>query len=106
MRLQTYGSDPYDPKNLNESIGPATRLTQKLRDVPKKRLTRMEMYLLKRLITPGLTDATRKTLTEQGFKPSTPMPVIGSTGVTKMLILWLVVLVTLHRPTSRSCWIF
>tara|TARA_S200002703_G_scaffold142499_1_gene134941 strand:+ start:99 stop:2774 length:2676 start_codon:yes stop_codon:yes gene_type:complete len=70
-----YGSDPYDPKNLNESIGPAA--AKKLRDDAKETADAYGNVPFEGIKTPGLTDATRKTLTEQGFKPSTPMPVIG-----------------------------
>jgi hypothetical protein len=71
----SYGSDPYDPKNLNESIGPAA--AKKLRDDAKETADAYGNVPFEGIKTPGLTDATRKTLTEQGFKPSTPMPVIG-----------------------------
>lgn len=70
-----YGSDPYDPKNLNKSIGPAA--AKKLRDDAKETADAYGNVPFEDIKTPGLTDATRKTLTEQGFKPSTPMPVIG-----------------------------
>jgi len=71
----SYGSDPYDPKNLNESIGPAA--AKKLRDDAKETADAYGNVPFEKIETPGLTDATRKTLTEQGFKPSTPMPAIG-----------------------------
>jgi len=71
----SYGSDPYDPKNLNESIGPAA--AKKLRDDAKETADAYGNVPFEDIKTPGLTDSTRKTLTEQGFKPSTPMPVIG-----------------------------
>ena len=71
----SYGSDPYDPKNLNESIGKFK--AAKLRDNAEKTADAYGDVPFEKIETPGLTDATRKTLTEQGFKPSTPMPVIG-----------------------------
>ena len=70
-----YGSDPYDPKNLNESIGLAA--AKKLRDDAKETADAYGNVPFEKIKTPGLTDSTRKTLTEQGFKPSAPMPVIG-----------------------------
>jgi hypothetical protein len=70
-----YGSDPYDPRNLNESIGPAA--AKKLRDDAKETADAYGDVSFENIKTPGLTDATRKTLTEQGFKPSAPMPAIG-----------------------------
>ena len=73
-----YGSDPYDPKNLNKSIGPAA--AKKLRDDAKGTADAYGNVPFEKIKTPGLTDATRKTLTEQGFKPSAPMPAIGGGG--------------------------
>jgi len=63
------------PTELDETVGPAE--AKKLRDDAKETADAYGNVPFEKIETPGLTDATRKTLTEQGFKPSTPMPVIG-----------------------------
>lgn len=64
------------PTELDKVVGPAK--AKKLRDEAKKTADAYGNVPFEKIETPGLTDSTRKTLTEQGFKPSTPMPVIGN----------------------------
>jgi hypothetical protein len=63
------------PTELDKTVGPAE--AKKLRDDAKETADAYGNVPFEKIETPGLTDSTRKTLTEQGFKPSTPMPVIG-----------------------------
>lgn len=63
------------PTELDKTVGPAE--AKKLRDDAKETADAYGNVPFEDIKTPGLTDSTRKTLTEQGFKPSTPMPVIG-----------------------------